>query len=111
MLFRSRMPMQYFIKYYGLKVSSAFSACSTDIEPSASTIAYLENKLKEESIPVILYIELNDGTVAKTISEGTKAEAMQIQTLHNISLNDFRNGETWVSLMTRNIDVLKKALL
>ena len=35
---------------------------------------------------------------------------MQIQTLHNVSLDDFNKGETWVSLMTRNIDVLKKAL-
>ena len=35
---------------------------------------------------------------------------MQIQTLHNISKTDFENGETWVTLMTRNIEVLKKAL-
>lgn len=113
LIFADRMPMQYFINYYNLKVSAAFSGCSTDIEPSASTIAYLENRVKDENIPVILYIELNDGTVAKTIAEGTKnnVEALQIQTLHNISLNDFKNGETWVSLMTRNIEVLKKALL
>ena len=35
---------------------------------------------------------------------------MQIKTLHNVSLDDFKNGETWVSLMNRNLDVLKKAL-
>ena len=35
---------------------------------------------------------------------------MQIQTLHNVSKTDFDNGETWVSLMERNIDVLKAAL-
>ena len=113
LVFADRMPMQYFIDYYDLKVTAVFSGCSTDIEPSASTIAYVENKVKEEDIPVILHIELNDGKVAKTIAEGTgnKAEVMQIQTLHNISLNDFNNGETWVSLMTRNVEVLKKALL
>lgn len=113
LIFADRMPMQYFIKYYDLQVSAAFSGCSTDIEPSASTIAYLENKVKNENIPVILYIELNDGSIAKTIAEGTKknVEVLQIQTLHNISLEDFKNGETWVSLMERNIEVLKKALL
>ena len=37
-------------------------------------------------------------------------KAMQIQTLHNVSLDDFNNGETWVSLMNRNIDVLKKCI-
>ena len=35
---------------------------------------------------------------------------MQIQTLHNVSKTDFDNEETWVSLMERNLDVLKAAL-
>lgn len=112
LIFADKMPMQYFINYYDLNVSAAFSGCSTETEPSASTIAYLENKIREEGIPVVLYVELNDGRIAKTIAEevGNGCEAMQIQTLHNVSLDDFENGETWVSLMKRNIDVLKKAL-
>ena len=113
LIFADKMPMQYFINYYNLKVSAAFSGCSTETEPSAGTIAYLENKAKEEKIPVILYIELNNGKVANTIADdlGKGVEAMQIQALHNVSLDDFKNGETWVSLMTRNLEVLKKALL
>ena len=112
LIFGDKMPMQYFINYYGLKVSAAFSGCSTETEPSAATIAYLENLVKEDKIPVVLYIELNNGRVAKTIADeaGDGCEALQIQTLHNVSLDDFKAGETWVSLMTRNIDVLKKAL-
>lgn len=111
LIFADKMPMQYFIDYYNLKVSAAFKGCSTESEPSAKTIAYLEDKVKEEKIPVVLYIELNPGRVAKTIAnEAGQCEAMQIQALHNVSLDDFNNGETWVSLMTRNIDVLKKAL-
>ena len=112
LIFADKMPMQYFIDYYDLKVSAAFNGCSTETEPSASTIAYLMNKAKEENIPVILYIELNPGRVANTIADeiGNGCKSMQIQTLHNVSLDDFNNGETWVSLMTRNIDVLKAAL-
>ena len=110
LVFADKMPMQYFMDYYNLNVSAAFDGCSTETEPSAKTIAYLQNLVKEENIPVVLYIELNPGTVAKTIAEETGSTAMQIQTLHNVSLDDFNNGETWVSLMTRNIDVLKKAL-
>ena len=112
LIFADKMPMQYFINYYNLKVSAAFNGCSTETEPSAATIAYLENKVKEENIPVVLYIELNPGRVAKTIADevGNGCRAMQIQTLHNVSLDDFNSGETWVSLMTRNIEVLKEAL-
>ena len=112
LIFADKMPMQYFIDYYKLKVSAAFNGCSTETEPSASTISYLEDKVKEEKIPVVLYIELNPGRVARTIANevGDGCEALQIQTLHNVCLNDFNNGETWVSLMTRNIDILRKAL-
>lgn len=110
LVFADKMPMQYFIDYYKLQVTAAFDGCSTETEPSAKTIAYIENKVKEEKIPVILYIELNNGAVAQTIANETGAKAMQIQTLHNVSKKDFDNGETWVSLMERNIDVLREAL-
>jgi len=104
--------MQYFIDYYGLNVTAAFNGCSSETEPSAKTIAYIENTIKKEKIPVVLYIELNNGKVAKTIANeiGNGCEALQIQTLHNVSLDDFNNGETWVSLMNKNVEVLKKAL-
>lgn len=112
LVFADKMPMQYFMDYYKLEVSAAFDGCSTEVEPSAKTIAYLQNKIKEENIPVVLYIELNNGQVAKTIATevGNGCKAMQIQTLHNVSLDDFNNGETWISLMTKNIEVLKQAL-
>lgn len=112
LIFGDKMPMQYFIDEYNLEVSAAFNGCSTETDPSSSTIAYLINKVKEENIPVVLYCELGTGKVAKTIVEEANngSVAMQIQTLHNISKKDFENGETWVSLMTKNMEVLKKAL-
>ena len=67
-------------------------------------------KVREENIPVVLYIELSTGKTALSIAEETGSEAMQIQSLHNISKSDFENGETYVTLMTRNLDVLKRAL-
>ena len=110
LVFGDKMPMQYFLNEYGLQASAAFSGCSTETEPSAKTITYLVNKVKEENIPVVLYIELSTGKTAKSIADETGATAMQIQTLHNISKTDFDNGETYVSLMERNLDVLQKAL-
>ncbi len=110
LVFGDKMPMQYFISEFNLEVSAAFSGCSTETEPSSSTIAYLASKVKNEKIPVVLYIELSNGTVAKTIAEETGAKALQIQSLHNVSKQDFNNGETYVTLMRRNINVLKEAL-
>lgn len=110
LIFADKMPMQYFIHEFGLDVSAAFSGCSTETEPSSGTIAGLIDTVKKEKIPVVLYIELSTGNIAKTISEETGCEIMQIQSFHNVTKSDFENGETYVSLMTRNLDVLKKAL-
>ena len=109
-VFGDRMPMQYFINEFDLEVSAAFNGCSTETEPSSKTIAYLIDTIKKDEIPVVLYIELNSGKVANTIADETGATAMQIQSLHNISKEDFNHGETYVSLMARNLEVLKKAL-
>lgn len=112
LVFGDKMPMQYFMDYYKLNVSAAFSGCSTETEPSSKTIAYLVDTVKKDNIPAVLYIELGVGKVANTIAAeaGNGCKALQIQTLHNVSKEDFDNGETWVSLMKRNIDVLKVAL-
>jgi len=116
LIFGDKMPMQYFLNEFELKSSAAFNGCSTDAEPSSATIAHLVEEIKEENIPVVLYIELSNGKVANTIAENVKAryntniEIMQIQSLHNVSKEDFINGETYVTLMTRNLIVLKAAL-
>lgn len=110
LVFGDKMPMQYFLNEFGLTASAAFNGCSTEAEPSIKTITYLINKVKEENIPVVLYIELSTGKTAKSIANETGAKTMQIQTLHNISKDDFKNGETYVSLMERNLQVLKEAL-
>ena len=110
LVFGDKMPMQYFLNEYGLKVSAAFNGCSTEADPSVKTITYLINKVKEENIPVVLYIELSTGKTAKAIADESGVKTLQIQTLHNVSKDDFNNGETYVSLMNRNIDVLKQAL-
>lgn len=110
LVFGDKMPMQYFLDEFGLEASAAFSGCSTETEPSSTTLTYLIEKVKEEKIPVVLYIELSTGQVANIIAEEAEVETMQIQTLHNVSKDDFENGETYVSLMRRNLDVLRKAL-
>ncbi len=110
LVFGDKMPMQYFLKEFGLTASAAFNGCSTEAEPGTKTITYLVNKVIEEKIPVVLYIELSTGKTAKSIANETGAKVMQIQTLHNISKDDFKNGESYVSLMSRNLPVLKEAL-
>ena len=64
-----KFPLRYFADAYGLRYRAAFSGCSSDTEPSARTIAYLIDKVKEEGLPVIYYLELSSHRVAEIIGE------------------------------------------
>ena len=62
LVFGDRMPIRYFLEEFGLKASGAFNGCSTETEPSTKTLTYLINLVKEENIPVVLYIEMISDT-------------------------------------------------
>lgn len=110
LVFGDRFPLRYFTDEYGLKYYAAFPGCSSETEPSAATIAFLVDKVKKDKIPVILKIELSSGLVADTIAEETGAEVMTFYSCHNLTKEQFENGETYLSMMTENITTLKKAL-
>lgn len=105
-----RFPLLYFAKEYGLTYSAAFPGCSEQTEPSASTISYLIDKVKRDHNSVIFKIELSNGQIARTISEETGAKVLTIQSMHNVSAEDFNNGETYVSIMRKNVKAVKEAL-
>lgn len=105
-----RFPLLYFAKEYGFTYNAAFPGCSEQTEPSASTISYLIDKVKKDNNPVIFKIELSNGQIARTISEETGAKVLTIQSMHNVSAEDFKNGETYVSIMRKNAKALKEAL-
>lgn len=109
-IFGDRFPFRYFVDRYGLKYYAAFPGCSTDTEASASTVAFLTNKVKEDKIPVIFHIELSNNKIAKSIAEATGAKMLQLNAVHNVTKEDFEKGETYLSLMEKNLKPLEEAL-
>lgn len=109
-IFAERFPFGYMAKDYNLEYYSAFEGCSTETEAGIKTINFLVEKIKEEKIPVVFTIEFSDGTVAKRICEETGVEAYQMHSCHNVTEKEFENGETYLSLMQKNLNYLKIAL-
>ncbi len=110
LVFGDRFPLLYFANEYGLDYASAFSGCSDDTEASASTVASLIELVKTENIPVILKIELSSDNIASTIAKETGAEVLTFYSCHNISKENFEKGETYLSLMQKNVYTLELAL-
>ena len=67
----------------------------------------LSEKVRNEKIPVVYKVDLSTGAVAKSISESTGAAVETLWSCHVISADDFKNGETYLSLMERNLKALE----
>ncbi len=105
-----RFPLMYFTERYSLSYLSAFPGCSAQTEANPATMAKLIEKVKSENISVVFKVDLSKGSVAQTISESTGADIDTLYSCHVISAEDFIAGETYVSLMNRNYEVLMAAL-
>lgn len=110
MIFADRFPFLYFVKEYGIDYCAAFPSCSAESEPSAKTMAYLIEKTLKDKIPVIYTIELSNQKTTKTIAEETGAEILTFHSVQTVSEEDFSNGETYVSLMQKNVEALQRGL-
>ncbi len=113
LLFGDRFPFRYLTDDYGLEYYAAFAGCSAETEASFETIVFLSQKLDELSLPAVMTIEGSDGRIAETIVQNTQAKDQQILTLDSmqaVTAKDIENGTTYLSIMEKNLSVLKDAL-
>jgi zinc transport system substrate-binding protein len=109
-VFSERFPFRYFAHDYGLEYFAAYQGCSSQSEPSATTVAFLINKIRGEHIPVIFHLELSNERIAKTISEETGAKKLMLHSAHNVSVKDFNSHRGYLDIQRDNVENLKQAL-
>ena len=110
LIFGDRFPFLYLAREYGLEWHAAFPGCAAETEPSAQTIMELIMKVAEDRIPVVYVIEMSTGNVASAIAEDTGAEIVTLHSVQNVSADEFEAGETYVSIMQKNVEALRKGL-
>jgi len=98
----------YFIERYNLDYISAYSTCGENAEPSTIQIKNVIDYIKKNNIPVIFYKEYTTGNVARTISEATGAKMVVFNTVHNVSKEEIEAGESYVSIMRKNLEGFRK---
>ena len=110
MVFGDRFPLRYFADEFDIPYYAAFPGCSTQTEPSAATIAFLTEKVREEGISTVWYIEFSNHLVADSIAEAAGAETAMFHSCHNVSADDLAAGATYISLMTEYLETLRLLL-
>lgn len=110
LVFADRFPMRYFTKEYCLGYYAAFPGCASESEPSAKTVAFLIDKVREEKLSAVLYMEFSNQKMADVICEDTGCKKLPFYSVHNISAEQFEAGENYLSLMEKNLETLEEAL-
>ena len=114
LLFGDRFPFRYMTDDYGLSYYAAFTGCSAETEASFEPVIFLSGKVDELGLKSILTIEGSDKKIAETIKNNTATKDQKILTLNSIqgiTSTDIKNGVTYLSIMTDNLNILKEALI
>ena len=112
-LFGDRFPFRYLADDYGLDYYAAFPGCSAETEASFETISFLAKKVDELKLPCVLTIEGTQHKIAETIVQNTAQKSQQVLTMDSmqaVTANDAASGVSYLSIMEKNLSVLKKAL-
>ncbi len=100
----------YLAERYGLTYLPAYPNFAPDAEPTPQDLIALIEKLREHNLKHVFYEELINPKIAGTISRETGARLLLLHAAHNISREDYDRGVTFVSLMERNLENLRKGL-
>ena len=109
-IFGDRFPFTHLFCEYGIEYLSAYPGCSDMTEPSASTVVELINTVKKNGIKTVFVTEMSNGALADTICSETGAKKAVLHSCANVTKQDKKNGETYISLMTKNAETLKNSL-
>lgn len=113
LLFGDRFPFRYLADDYGLDYYAAFPGCSAETEASFETVSFLAGKMDALGLPCVLTIESTQHKIAETIVQNTAQKNQQILTMDSmqaVTANDAASGVSYLSIMEKNLSVLKKAL-
>ena len=110
LLFADRFPFSHLCEEYGFSAVSALPGCSSDTEPTISAVNELINVVKNENTPAVLYTETADGNIAKTVMNATGCDKKLLHSCHSVTDEELEEGESYISLMTKNLETLKEVL-
>lgn len=110
-LVADRFPFIYFTKQYGIEHEAAFDGCAVSTDISLKTMSRLTETIKSKNIKTVFCTELSSQNIATALQNEFDINILELHSAHNVSLDDFKNGVTYVDLMHRNAKALERGLV
>lgn len=109
LVFADRFPFLYLTRDYGIKYYAAFPGCSAETEASFEAITFLSGKIDELGLKYIMTTESPAAQIAQTVRNNTADKNEEILVLNSMQSASNDDGD-YLSVMEKNLEVLKKAL-
>ncbi len=100
----------YLARRYNLTFISAYKGFSPDAEPSPRDISELIETTKQAGVKYVYYEELISPRVAQTLAAEAGVQLLPLNGAHNVSRDALARGDTFLAIMQRNLESLKKGL-
>ncbi len=110
LIFADRFPFRYLLDDYSIDYFAAFPGCSAESEAGFSTVVFLAEKIDTLSLDSVLTMENCHHKIAETVKENTKSKNAEILVLNSMQSVNSKENESYLSIMEKNLEVLKTAL-
>lgn len=105
----SHQAFGYLARDYGLN-QIAIMGLSADAEPKAQDLLNIAKFVKENGVKYIFFEELVSDQLAKTLADEADVETLVLNPLEGLTKEQEKDGETYITLMERNLQNLIQAL-
>jgi len=110
LVFGGRFALGYLLRRCGADYISAYDSCGAEAEPGVQDIKRLYDYVKENNVKAVYAEEFSEPKVARTIAEANGAEVLLLHSAENTSREEREEGVTFVSLMEKNLEKIRKGL-
>lgn len=100
---------QYLGQRYDITIES-IAGVSPDEEPSPKRMAELSDIAKARGVKYIFFETLVSPKLAETIAKEAGIDTLVLNPVEGLTVDDEKAGETYISLMQKNLEQLRKAM-
>ena len=99
----------YFCKEYGCN-QIAIEGINPEAEPLPADIVNIVIQARENNVTTVFVEKLVSPKAAQTIADEINGSTVTFNSVHGITLDEMNRGETYLSLMHENVQIIKTAL-
>ncbi len=109
-VFLGHFGLNYLMNDYGVEYIALFESMSHESEPTVAQLSSIIDVIKKENLEYVFIEELASLNIVFTIEEESGVKTLELNSTHNISFEQYKNGLTFIEIQKQNIENLKVGL-